>query len=636
MTNFIKSLKQISLFPLKEEKFIQNIGLISIGVSLVIIVLIMSLFVLFTKQNRQKDLISDGVTLTSMVASYSMNELKKDNANKLLEIVNYTGSKSGLVYSIIMDTNQKIIARTGSNYVDNTLIAKRAASSNNHLKQIYKNSLTNHTIYEFFRPIYKNGKKEGTVRLGFSPDINPLFSDNDIRGILVIATLFFSLVPIFYYLVRRSLSSLGSLNNELSNLIEKNEFRKIEVNPKDGVGKLVERFNLVVSSLKDKCKQMSLSYEDSEVANKVLSYEKDRIESVIDNMADGIMVTDSVGSITLVNRTMINMMKFSKQEVLGKTVNACFDNKEILSFIEKNQFYGSVFSQKNLEIVLKQSGGENIVRISYQPLISHEESVMGNIIVAKDITVQKAAQRNQSDFIAHVSHELRTPLNTIKSYVEMLMDDEVNNRETKIDFFNTINDEADRLARLINNLLNISKIEMGSLMINKDLIKTRDFLEDIFKSVESQAISKNIKIELLLPDKLSSLVMDKDQIRIAILNVLSNAIKYTPEDGSITFRAEEDESFIQIDITDTGYGISEEEIPHIFDKFFRSSDEKVKAHTGNGLGLALCRDIIKLHDGKIDVMSNIGQGTHFILTLPTEDSPRIKNYSTSYHSLVEK
>jgi len=636
MTNFIKSLKQISLFPLKEEKFIQNIGLISIGVSLVIIVLIMSLFVLFTKQNRQKDLISDGVTLTSMVASYSMNELKKDNANKLLEIVNYTGSKSGLVYSIIMDTNQKIIARTGSNYVDNTLIAKRAASSNNHLKQIYKNSLTNHTIYEFFRPIYKNGKKEGTVRLGFSPDINPLFSDNDIRGILVIATLFFSLVPIFYYLVRRSFSSLGSLNNELSNLIEKNEFRKIEVNPKDGVGKLVERFNLVVSSLKDKCKQMSLSYEDSEVANKVLSYEKDRIESVIDNMADGIMVTDSVGSITLVNRTMINMMKFSKQEVLGKTVNACFDNKEILSFIEKNQFYGSVFSQKNLEIVLKQSGGENIVRISYQPLISHEESVMGNIIVAKDITVQKAAQRNQSDFIAHVSHELRTPLNTIKSYVEMLMDDEVNNRETKIDFFNTINDEADRLARLINNLLNISKIEMGSLMINKDLIKTRDFLEDIFKSVESQAISKNIKIELLLPDKLSSLVMDKDQIRIAILNVLSNAIKYTPEDGSITFRAEEDESFIQIDITDTGYGISEEEIPHIFDKFFRSSDEKVKAHTGNGLGLALCRDIIKLHDGKIDVMSNIGQGTQFTLTLPTEDSPRIKNYSTSYHSLVEK
>jgi len=636
MTNFIKSLKQISLFPLKEEKFIQNIGLISIGVSLVIIVLIMSLFVLFTKQNRQKDLISDGVTLTSMVASYSMNELKKDNANKLLEIVNYTGSKSGLVYSIIMDTNQKIIARTGSNYVDNTLIAKRAASSNNHLKQIYKNSLTNHTIYEFFRPIYKNGKKEGTVRLGFSPDINPLFSDNDIRGILVIATLFFSLVPIFYYLVRRSFSSLGSLNNELSNLIEKNEFRKIEVNPEDGVGKLVERFNLVVSSLKDKCKQMSLSYEDSEVANKVLSYEKDRIESVIDNMADGIMVTDSVGSITLVNRTMINMMKFSKQEVLGKTVNACFDNKEILSFIEKNQFYGSVFSQKNLEIVLKQSGGENIVRISYQPLISHEESVMGSIIVAKDITVQKAAQRNQSDFIAHVSHELRTPLNTIKSYVEMLMDDEVNNRETKIDFFNTINDEADRLARLINNLLNISKIEMGSLMINKDLIKTRDFLEDIFKSVESQAISKNIKIELLLPDKLSSLVMDKDQIRIAILNVLSNAIKYTPEDGSITFRAEEDESFIQIDITDTGYGISEEEIPHIFDKFFRSSDEKVKAHTGNGLGLALCRDIIKLHDGKIDVMSNIGQGTQFTLTLPTEDSPRIKNYSTSYHSLVEK
>jgi two-component system phosphate regulon sensor histidine kinase PhoR len=419
-------------------------------------------------------------------------------------------------------------------------------------------------------------------------------------------------------------------------MLEKNEFKKIQVHSKGWIGQLAERINQLISCLQDKYEKLSVSYEDIEVSNKILSYEKNRIESVIDNIGDGIMVTDSVGSIIFVNRTMAHLMKFSGQEVIGKTIKECFHNEEILSFIERtHQFDGSVFTQKNLEIALKQSGGENIVRISYLPLLSSEETVIGNIIVAKDITEQKMAQKNQSDFIAHVTHELRTPLNTIKSYVEMLMDDEVNDRDTKIDFYNTINDEANRLARLIGNLLNISKIEMGSLTINKDLIKSREFLKDIVKSIENQAIRNSIKLEFILPDKLSSLVMDKDLIRVAILNILSNALKYTPTGGSVTFKVQEDESDIKIDIYDTGYGISEEELPYIFDKFFRSSDEKIKEHTGNGLGLALSREIIRLHNGKIDVVSKIGQGTHFTLTLPKEDSPKINNYDRSYNSLIE-
>jgi hypothetical protein len=196
MRKLIKLLKKTSHFQLKEEKFIQKIGLISIGASLIIIVSIVTLFVLYTNHKRQKELIADGLSLTSMVARYSVNELKRDNANKLLEVVNYAGSKSGLIYSIIIDINKKIITHTDSRYVDNSLIAKRAASANNPLKQVYNDPGTKHTIYEFSHPIYENGKKEGTVRLGFAPGINPLFSNSDMRGILLVATLFFSLVPI--------------------------------------------------------------------------------------------------------------------------------------------------------------------------------------------------------------------------------------------------------------------------------------------------------------------------------------------------------------------------------------------------------------------------------------------------------
>jgi diguanylate cyclase (GGDEF)-like protein len=221
----MKLFKKPSPFQLREEKFIQKIGLISIFASMIIIFLSVSLFFLYTKQKVQKELMADGLALTSMIARYSVNELKRDNANKLFEIVNYTGSKSGLVYGMIIDTNQKIIANTNNRYVDSTLIAKRAASSNNPLKQIYEDSRTNHTIYEFSRPIYKNGRKEGTVRLGFAPDINPLFTESDMRGIFLIATLFFSLVPIFYYLVRGSLRlHTLSVTDELTGLYNRRGF----------------------------------------------------------------------------------------------------------------------------------------------------------------------------------------------------------------------------------------------------------------------------------------------------------------------------------------------------------------------------------------------------------------------------
>ncbi len=277
MNDLLRSIKNSNLFALKKEEFTNRIGLISIVVSLVIIVLIMSLFVLYTKQKRQRELISDGFSLSNMIAGYSVEGLERDEANKLLKIVNYEGSKSGLVYGMIMDINQQVIAHTDILYVDKILndpIASRVASSHNPLKQVYKDPITNHEIVEFSRPIYRKGSKVSAVRLGFSQDILPLLSDSDIRGLFLIALLVFSLVPIFYYLMRKSMSSLVSLNDELQYMLETNEFREIQVNSSNGTGKLVGRFNKAISHIKDKHEKLSASYEGIEVANKILSYEK--------------------------------------------------------------------------------------------------------------------------------------------------------------------------------------------------------------------------------------------------------------------------------------------------------------------------------------------------------------------------
>ncbi len=637
MTNSKTVLKRTSPHKRKGEAFIQKIGFISIGVSLIIIFSIMFLFVLYTKQEHQKELIDDGVALTEMVADY-VKGLESAEMHDIMKIVEITGIRSGLVYGMIMDVNGRVITHTNINFADHMLndpITLRAASSNNPLKQVYKDTETEHVIHEYSRPLYSGNKKVGAVRLGFSRDIIPLFSDSDIRGLLLIATLMFVLVPIFYYLVRRSAKRMDSLDKEINHLFANNNFGTIAFNSRDPKGTAAERFNQAISHYKDDHQKLRVSCEDMEVANGILSYEKERIESVIDSIDDGIMVRDLAGNIIHVNRAMAYLMKLSGHYVIGKTIHDCIDNDEIISFIERNQLNTGSFTQKNLEITQKQVGGEKTVLISYLPLLSPEESIMGSVIIAKDITASKIAHQNQSDFIAHVSHELRTPLTTITSYVEMLMDDEISDSDTKIDFYNTINDEANRLARLISNLLNISKIETGSLTINKDMIKTREFFQDIIHSIEPQAISRNINLETIVPDKLSALVVEKDLLRISFLNILGNAIKYTPTGGSITFKSDENDSHVKVHISDTGYGISEEELPHIFDKFFRSSDEKIKKHTGNGLGLALSREIIRLHDGKIEVTSKLGQGTHFTLTLPREDNPKISNYNKRLNSLVD-
>jgi PAS domain S-box-containing protein len=638
MTNFTSLLRKTPPIKLKEDTFIQRIGLISIGVSLIIILSIMSLFVLYTKQKNQQEITTYGYALTDMVSNYFVNGPDGADAKNIIDIVEMLGRKSGLVYAMVMDRDRKITAHTNSNdagRILNDALSVQIASSTNPLKQTYRDPDTQLEILEFSRPLYSGAEKIGAVRLGFSQDAFPLFSDNEIRGLLLIATLIFSLVPVFYYLVRRSPKLLTSFDEELNQLLSRNHMETVTDVAGKSSGSVSDRFNHIMSRYKNQYHNLKTSCEDMEVANGILSYEKERIESVIENIEDGVLVRDLVGNIIFINRAMTNLLKLSREQVIGKTIRDCIDNEDIISFIERNQLNKNSFTQKNQEIVLKQAGEDKIVLISYLPLYSADENALGNIIIGRDITESKIMQKNQSDFIVHVSHELRTPLTTIKSYIEMLMDDEVSDRDTTIDFYNTINDEVNRLSRLINNLLNISQIETGNLIMGKSMIKTHEFFKDIIRSIESQANSRNIHFKTVLPDKLSAMMGEKDMLSVSILNILNNALKYTPSGGSVKFSAEESDSEIKVHISDSGFGISEDELPHIFDKFFRSSDENIKKHTGNGLGLALSREIIKLHNGKIELDSELGKGTHFTLIFSKEESPRIGNYNGSMSSLMD-
>jgi len=347
------------------------------------------------------------------------------------------------------------------------------------------------------------------------------------------------------------------------------------------------------------------------LTNKLLAYNINKFETVLDNLNDGLIVIDSSTRILAINHIMEQLLNLKREDIKGKHIRECNCDNKIFSFILEN--FESI--NKLVEKTEEMSIGTSNLRVSYKTLIRSDGNPCGTILLAKDITSHKLTEQAMVEFISQVSHEVKTPLNTIKSYTEMLID--TNNRETILEFCNIVNGEVDRLACLINNLLQLSRIEMGSVTLSMTMTKTKEFIENAFKIAISQK-KKDIKHEIILPDKISPVNIDKEFMGIALINLIGNAIKYTPEHGRVTLRVEEDqeEDKIMIHVIDTGIGISEDDTHHIFEKFYRSPDDKVREKPGHGLGLPITKQIVELHNGEIKVISKKGEGSQFSIILP--------------------
>jgi len=238
----------------------------------------------------------------------------------------------------------------------------------------------------------------------------------------------------------------------------------------------------------------------------------------------------------------------------------------------------------------------------------------------RDVTAQQAAQQAQAEFLSQISHELKSPLNTIVAYVEALDDEELVGAEERREFYNTINQEAMRMARLISNLLQLSRIQLGNLSARFGFVKADALLRDMAASVTAQIEQHGLKLDLQVPENLPPLFGDKDLLGVAVTNLLSNAIKYTPSGGRISLRAAEDEKGITVEVADTGIGIPPEAQAKIFERFARSDQEEVQQQSGTGLGLALVREIAEIHEGNVTLESEIDSGSRFRLWIPSREA----------------
>jgi PAS domain S-box-containing protein len=400
-------------------------------------------------------------------------------------------------------------------------------------------------------------------------------------------------------------------------LAAESHLRPISVSTPLGTG-----WNRLVDSLGNNQHRQEL---DSRLSQTLESYRRKKSEQVLNSLPDGVAVTDEAGAITFANKALIGMLGngTSEETLCGKAMEDCLAVRA--AGAEAKQLLDSKLQGRTVVVEMARQGetSQGVLRVARTPLACPREDCSGgHVWSVRDITQQKLADQMRDQFVNAATHELRTPLANIKAYAETLTLSEVMEVEKQKEFCNTINAEVTRLARFVDDLLHLSRMEVGSTSLSRQVTDMQRLLQETIAKVRPQMEKKRIAFVAELPEKLPELVLDKDKITVALVNLLGNAAKYTPEGGRVRLHVETTDTTMQIDVEDSGIGISVEELPKVLEKFFRSSDPRVQDQAGSGLGLSLANEIVRLHGGKLTVQSELNKGSKFSVTLPmTPEGP---------------
>jgi two-component system phosphate regulon sensor histidine kinase PhoR len=347
---------------------------------------------------------------------------------------------------------------------------------------------------------------------------------------------------------------------------------------------------------------------------------KRQAESIIGSLAEPVLVTDAFDQLLLANPAAEELFGFSCESALRKPVADVLSDEKLVKTICHAREADSRVARRRADHEI----GNRLFSVALSPVAGEgsaeggETRHHGVVAILRDITKDRQASKNKSEFVAHVAHELRTPLASIRAYVELLVDGEAADEKTRKEYYEIIQSSAERLGRLIDNMLNISRIEAGTVRINKEPVAIAMIVKEAADMLRPQAEEKGVTLAEELTPVVYRVMADRDLLYEAIVNLLSNAIKYTPSGGRVSLRMspEEQTRRIRIEVSDTGAGIPKEDIPRMFEKFFRVEANK-KMAKGTGLGLFLVKQIIEtIHGGEVTLTSEVGKGSTFGMGLP--------------------
>ncbi|MGL5353558.1 MAG: ATP-binding protein [Clostridium sp.] len=363
--------------------------------------------------------------------------------------------------------------------------------------------------------------------------------------------------------------------------------RRAKIHTNDEIGSLAHTFNNMAD-------QLQVRISDS-------LDKQNKLEAILESMESGVIAIDKQEKIMLINPYAKKVFGLNK-DIIGKNIGECIIDYDFINFIKKTTEIETV-EVKILHPI------ERELRIKKAPLINSIKLPIGTVIVVQDITDIKRLENMRSQFVANVSHELRTPLTSIKGFAETLK--YVKEEDTKNKFLDIIDKEADRLTRLINDILALSNIENNNNVLEVEF-DSSEVITDVINVVSGQALSKNIKIENIITNRIL-LLGDRDKFFQLMLNLVENAVKYSGDDSTVTVKSYRVKEYIYFEVIDNGVGIPKQDLPRIFERFYRV--DKSRAKGGTGLGLAIVKHIVKVFNGEIYVDSKAGLGTKFTIKI---------------------
>jgi len=400
---------------------------------------------------------------------------------------------------------------------------------------------------------------------------------------------------------------------------------KVKSSSDDELGKLAKIFNFMTTELR-RLNEMNL--------NKMIT-EKNKTETILKNIADGVIVTDPHHKILVLNSIAESWFGLTEVEVVNQPIEKLIYEQKLLSLINQVNS-GSNHEDSSVEIELKPADLKKsiVLQAKAAQVINTKGDLIGIVTVFRDVTKEKEIDRMKTELVSMVAHELRSPLTSIAGFSELLLDTGVSQDQSK-EYAEIILKESNRLGDLINKFLDISRIESGKSQINKTYVNMKHVIENILEMNMYLAERKGMDLKIDIPDDISTIWVDQEMMGEVILNLFSNAVKYSPEGKKVIILVEDKDQKQIISVTDEGYGISKKSLDKIFNKFYRVTDnENIQEVNGSGLGLSLVKEIIELHDGTIWVESELNKGSTFSFSIPKSSESEIQNeYSQSYQEM---
>ncbi len=402
------------------------------------------------------------------------------------------------------------------------------------------------------------------------------------------------------------------MSAEIDAMSQSGKFTPLRAGTSDWA-RLCGAVNGMVEAADQRVQDAALRVKSLEIELKVATAERQHAEAIIYSISDAVLVTDPFDEVVLANESAARTFDFDLAKAARSPMEKVLNDPKMIELIREMRQSNSKQGRRILEHKVKSDSGEKTFKVTLSNVADQGENPAGVVAVLHDMTKEKEVAEMKNDFVSNVSHELRTPLASIKAYVEMLIDGEAEDKKTEREFYDIIQSEANRLGRLIDNILNISRIESGLVKVNKQPQSLVMIVKEAIDVIAPQAKLKQIKMTEQLVPAIYQTMADKDMLYQAVLNLLSNAVKYTPENGSITVQTVLDEANRKVitSISDSGVGIPPKDLPFVFDKFYRVEANNRMAK-GTGLGLSLVKHIVEtVHRGRIFVESNVGKGTTF-------------------------